>query len=505
MVMDVPLLRRQAFEALQNGNVERAVDCLVHALRLQPGDTALYQELAECHWAAYGFSRALETCAHALEAGCDPAAIGTFAAKKLFGIGRFHESARWLERAVAGSPGNPVLLTLLGEVYERGNQLTEAEHCANRALALAPSQVKTVRLLAHIERRHGRFDDARRRLTGQLERFPGPEDWRLRYELAAVLDRLGDYDAAMSELLAAKKQLQPQAAAALAEAAAIRERQLELARLLRREDYDAWLRTGLRSPMVPIAFLCGHPRSGTTLLEQILDAHDGVIGTDESGVLSREFIGPILRQPPSAADSAAELRRFGPDEVEQGRDAYLRFTEAQLGESIGRRLLVEKEPTLTPDLPLPLRLFPEGKIIFPLRDPRDVCVSYFFTLVPLGASSAASIDLRSTCEACAHSLVLWTHWKTTLPFPCLESRYETLVRQPEAETRRVLNFLELPWNEKLLSFHEQSRSKQIRTPTYADAAQPLYQRAIGRWKNYEKHLAPHLDILLPHLRAFGYE
>jgi hypothetical protein len=239
-------------------------------------------------------------------------------------------------------------------------------------------------------------------------------------------------------------------------------------------------------------------------LEQILGAHDNIVTSDETAVLAREFIEPMIRQPADAADCVTELRNLGADQISDGRAAYLRFTEAHLGEAIGSRLIVDKDPSLTPDLPLPLRMFPEARVIFPLRDPRDVCVSYFFTLIPLAPASAAALDLKSTCEFCAHSLRLWDHWKKTLPYPLMELRYEDLVTGPEVEARRLFRFLGVPWSEQALAFHEKARSRGIRTPTYADASQPIYQRAVGRWKNYERHVKPHLGVLEPYLRSFGY-
>jgi Flp pilus assembly protein TadD len=504
--MNVAQFRQQAIEALQGGEVQRAIEHLREASRLQPDNVDLYHELAECHWAAYEFDKALNSYEDAHRVATSPINTCTLAAKKLFGLARFRESTAWMEGAVAFAPQDAVLLTMLGEVYERANQLSEAEHCANKALSLAPQNVKAVRLAAHIERRRGQFEDARERLHSHLMHNRGPDDWRLRYELAAILDRMGEYDSAIQKLFEAKEQLRPQAIPCLAQARAIRHRQLEVAELLKRADFEAWHAakpTGTRA--VSIAFLCGHPRSGTTLLEQILDAHDGAISTDETGVLLREFIDPITRQPGSAAESVGELRDLDSNQIEEGRAAYLRFTGAHLGEAIGPRLLIDKDPSLTPDLPLPLRLFPEARVLFPLRDPRDVCISYFFTLIPLAATSAASLDLRSTCEFCAHSLELWSHWKKTLPFPLLETRYETLVAHPELETRRLMEFLDLPWTAQLLAFHERAGAKGIRTPTYADASQPIYQRAVGRWKNYEKYLAPHMEILRPYLHQFGYE
>jgi Flp pilus assembly protein TadD len=504
--MNVAQYRQGAVQALKEGDVQGAIERLRSAINLEPDNVDLHHELAECQWANYEFGEALKSYGDACRVASHIATTCSLAAKKLFSIARFHEAAQWLERAVTQAPQDVALLTRLGEVYDRCNKVPEAEQFANEALSVAPQNVRAVRLMAHIERRRGRFDDARRRLVAHLNDHPGPEDWRLRYELAAVLDRLGEFDAAMQELLTAKEQLRPQAVADLAQAQSIIQRQREVAQLLTRADFEGW-RASRPShwPQRSIAFLCGHPRSGTTLLEQIIAAHAGAVTTDETGVLIREFVEPILRQPASAAESIAGLRAFDADQIAAGRAAYLRFTEAHVGEAIGQRWLVDKDPSLTPDLPLPLRLFPEGRVIFPLRDPRDVCISYFLTLIPLAASSAAALDLGSTCESCAHSLELWTHWKNTLPVPLLVTRYVALVSDVERETRRVLEFLGLPWNENFLTFHERSRTRGIRTPTYADVAEPIYERAVGRWKNYEKYLAPHLDVLRPHLRAFGYE
>ena len=494
--------RAKALEALQNHNIPAAIRQLHKAASLQPNNPELWHELAECYWATYEFDKALETYetsfAHA-------ASVRTchLAAKKLFTIARFDASARWLNRALALAPDDPELLIMLGEIHDRSNNLVAAQEHASRALSRAPLSVKAVRLTAHLDRRLGRLDEARARLQNHLAKSPGPEDWRLHYELAAVLDKMADYANAMQHLFKAKDQLRPHAATFVHQAQAIRHRQTELGRLLQRSDFNNWQKQCSRTKHPPVVFLCGHPRSGTTLLEQILDSHDQVVTTDETGVLMKEFVEPIIRQPATAESSLAELRSFTPAELKRGRSAYLRFTEAHLGEPVHSRLLVEKDPSLTPDLPIALRLFPQASVIFPLRDPRDVCISYFFTLIPLAVTSAASLDLQITAESCAHSLAMWEQWKSNLPMPLYESRYETLVNDPDAESRKLLEFLQLPWAAKLLSFH--SRSKAIRTPTYADLAQPIHQKAVGRWRNYEKFLRPHLSLLDPHLRNFGYE
>jgi tetratricopeptide (TPR) repeat protein len=504
--MNPAQLRDQAHAALRQGDITLAKARFHDAVQASAGNARLLRELGGSLWALYDFTAALDAYRCAAQAEPQSTESHLLAAQKLFSIARFRECAAWLEQARALNPHDATLLTMLGEVYDRNNRLDDAERCALEALTIAPRKIETVRLMAHLERRRGQLDHARVRLTQHLRQCPSLEDWRLRYELAAVLDRLGEYDAAMAELFAAKAQLEPQARPQIGVAHAIRHRQREVAELLDAADWTAWqARPASLHPLARIAFLCGHPRSGTTLFEQILDAHPDIVTTDETGILAREFIEPIIRQPLAARAGVDELRSFDAEQLAAGRETYFQFTQEHLGASIGGRLLIEKDPGLTPDLPLPLRLFPEARVIFPLRDPRDVCVSYFFTLLPLNPASVAAIDLKSTIECCAHSLRLWLHWRETIPQPWLELRYEALVARPEPEMRRILGFLDVPWDQRLLRFHERATEKGVRTPTYADVIQPLYQRAVGRWRNYERYLAPHLDLLRPWLRAFGYE
>ncbi len=494
-----------ALRAWQAGDVGGAVTHLRDAVRLAPEDVMLKVSLAEYLWASYEFEEALRTYEQSTEADTNSPLLCVQMAQRLFSLGRFEPAAAWLEKASQRAPSDAAVKTMLGEICERCDRLDDAERHARGALALDAESVRAFRLLAHVQRRRGELPSARELLAQRLRRTPGPEDWRLRHELAVVLDRLGEFDAAVRELMLAKEQLRLIATPFLEEARALRIRQLEVAEHLKASDLAAWFGEGvpLANP-IRLAILCGHPRSGTTLLEQILAAHPEVISTDETGVWQREFLDPVIRQARSAADAVRELNEFEAKQLAAGRETYLRFTEAHLGQSIKGRVLIEKDPSLTPDLPLPLRLFPETKVLFPVRDPRDICISYFFTIIPLNRISAHALDLASTCEFYAHSFRLWRHWREMLPCAKLETRYEQLVADPPGELRRVLSFLGLGWDERVLRFHERSFNKGVRTPTYADVAQPIYARSIGRWKNYRKHLEPWLGILQPCIEAFGY-
>ena len=91
-----------------------------------------------------------------------------------------------------------------------------------------------------------------------------------------------------------------------------------------------------------------------------------------------------------------------------------------------------------------------------------------------------------------------------MPAPCLEVRYEDVVDDLESVAHKALEFLGIVWDDEVLHFHEHARQKMVLSPTYADVTQPVYKRARGRWRNYQKYLEPHLRKLEPLVKAFGY-
>jgi hypothetical protein len=350
------------------------------------------------------------------------------------------------------------------------------------------------------------LEGARGRLTQQLRRHPSSSDWGLRYELAAVCDRLGRHDEAWTALCQAKAQLAEQTAPHLRDSYFIRRRQWELARSVTAADLRRWKSAGAAlSPPRRIAFLTGFPRSGTTLLEQIITAHSDAIETDESGILSGQFIAPIVWKAEDAMTAIVELRSFDAEQLQAGRDTFLELTENYLDQPVGSRLLVEKNPLLTADLALPLRLFPEASLLVALRDPRDVVLSYLFTMIPLNWSSAPATNVVEACRFYADTMRHWLFWRSRLEWPVCETRYEDVIADPHVETQRVAEFLGLPWDPEMVDEHRRSERKAVRTPTYVDVTKPLYTRSIGRWRNYRKYLEPGLEVLSPFVTAFGYD
>ena len=145
------------------------------------------------------------------------------------------------------------------------------------------------------------------------------------------------------------------------------------------------------------------------------------------------------------------------------------------------------------------------KLLIALRDPRDVVLSCFMQALPLNTNSVWYLSLDRAAARYEADLGAWLRLRELLPSPWLEVRYEDTVRQLEREARRALEFLGLPWDDAVLGYRDRMTTKAVASPTYEAVAQPLYTRAIGRWKNYEKHFGPALARLAPLAKAFGYE
>jgi hypothetical protein len=359
---------------------------------------------------------------------------------------------------------------------------------------------------ARLDRQAGRLEEAERRLRTIPPNSKQVVLIHTYYELGQVLDRQGRYDEAMAAFLSAKKLLRPDAQRWLPELkkhrAVIREQQIWFST----ETLQRWRDIGDQlQPRRRIAFLGGHPRSGTTLLEQVLDSHPGIIAAGETQVFANEALAPLKVLPPKEPPNLTALESLSRRMLQTTLANYFQFMEKVLGAPIGDRLLIDKNPALMALLPAFVRIFPEVKILVPLRDPRDVVLSCFMqTYLPVTLGSVAYQSLEETVDG--YNLIMggWKSAAAILPNPWLEVRYEEMVDDLPAAAKRVVDFLGLPWDARVLEFYQHAQQKHIHSPTYADVTRPIFKRAVGRWRNYQKYLEPHLPKLEPIIRALGY-
>jgi hypothetical protein len=321
--------------------------------------------------------------------------------------------------------------------------------------------------------------------------------------LGVVLDQLGQYEEAWRWLVEAKTRVRTITNTALLESSydEADRRRRELIAGLTPEMIRRWRQEALPSgENHRFAFLGGHPRSGTTLLEQILDANPDVLAFDEPAAFQQEVEQRIQL-------SSSPARQL--DQLPSARRAEMRrrYEKSLFREITGlrsARVLLDKNPSPTMALGLWLRVFPDLKVIIALRDPRDVVVSCFFLNLLLNATNVNFLSLDRTVKHYADLMDVWLRLRELGGFDWLESRYEDVVSGVEQEGRKATEFLGLTWHPAQASYHETARRKVLYAPTYHDVTQPVYQRAVGRWQRYAQALAPVRERLAPYCRAFGY-
>jgi tetratricopeptide (TPR) repeat protein len=233
-------------------------------------------------------------------------------------------------------------------------------------------------------------------------------------------------------------------------------------------------------------FICGMPRSGTTLVESIIAAHPEVMPGGEM-----RYIHDRLRQKlryktepetgPWIAQAADEILR----EIAEGWNAALQHAAA------GHSRVTDKMPSNFCILGLIQVCLPNARIVHVRRDPRDTSFSCFAT--PFSEELWYSFDLGDIGHHYLSYLSLIDHWRKVLgPEKIIEVEYEQMAREPERATRELLAALDLEWDPRCLDFHKASR--KVSTASVYQVRQPVYTQSIGRWRHFEKHLTPLLEI-----------
>jgi hypothetical protein len=231
----------------------------------------------------------------------------------------------------------------------------------------------------------------------------------------------------------------------------------------------------------------GMPRSGTTLVEQILASHPQVYGAGELNVIG-DAVQSIDRLSGNKIHYPSNLDGLESELLDDIANCYLEKLKALDAEAMR---VTDKHPINFLHLGLIALAFPDAHVIHCTRDPRDTCLSIYFQAFSPANSYASNLEHTGFYYRLYEKLM--RHFKEVLSISVLDVTYEDLVINQEQVSRKLIDFVGLDWHERCLAFHQTSR--YVATPSYDQVREKMYTSSIGRWRRYEKYLAPLLKAL----------
>ena len=240
-------------------------------------------------------------------------------------------------------------------------------------------------------------------------------------------------------------------------------------------------------------FIVGLPRSGSTLIEQILASHSQVDGTRELSDIG-QIARMIDRQAPGGAGYPEALPGMGADDLRQLGGIYLDATQQFRS---GKLFFTDKMPNNFPNIGLLHLILPNAKVINARRHPLDSCMGSYKQLFFKG--QAFTYDLVELGEYYLQYQRMMDHWHSVLPGKILDIHYEDMVNDQETQTRKLLEYCGLPWEDGCLTFYETERA--VNTASSEQVRQPIYTGSLNSWRRFESHLGPLIEVLEPLLLA----
>ena len=413
-----------------------------------------------------------------------------------------HESARKsFARAIETNPQHGEALAKYAHFLEAAHDLDEARHFAERALAVQPGNAVAHLTMAEIDARTGNHADTISRLQQYLQsQPPAAENAVLMWgRLGKSLEQIECYDDAFAAFSKANDIHKVHYADMIAREQSPRspENLTRLKAFFESQTNQEWPASDNLSGDDPV-FLVGFPRSGTTLLDQILSSHPDITVLEEKENLIDAWTDFIL-----TPGGIERLPGLSPDIINHYRDAYWRRVHSHTNTPSG--LIVDKLPLDIALLGFIHRFFPRAKFIFALRDPRDAVFSCFQQTFAMNAAMYQFLSLETSASYYDQVMSLGRLGRQRFALALQEVRYENIIEDLKGEIEPLLTFLGMEWNDQLLRYHELAQKRIIRTPSAKQVIQKPYTSSIGKWRHYEKQMQPVLPILNKWAAQFDYD
>jgi Flp pilus assembly protein TadD len=478
--------RGEAF--LQRGQFQSALACFREAVTLAPQEAAYHVGLAG---AAEGSGLEALVEHHGAEAtrlAPDDARAHFLLGRTYYRNGKFSRGVEHSGRAVEVAPDRVDYVVLHGSLLLAAGRAREAAEALEPLLASGTTDRWVANLYARVApsiKQEARALEVVKRalLASNLSADPSGKPL-LHFAAATLLDRLGRHDEAFEQARLGNETVRTTASRHDPDAhSAWVSRKIKY---FTRERVESLPRATHDSDR-PV-FILGMPRSGTTLVEQILACHPSVYPGGEM-----QSLRLVAKQSADADWAAGESYPEYFDDLSLGHANRLAAKYLADIDALGRdaRFVTDKQPLNFLILDMVELLFPRSRVIHCVRGPLDTCLSCYMTNFEL--HNPFKYDLGDLGRYYHDYARLMEHWKSVLTVPVLDVRYEDLVLDTRGQVRRMLEFLGLPWDDRCLRYYENERP--VHTASVDQVRKPIYTASIGRWKHYEKHLRPLIDAL----------
>ncbi|MCB1866676.1 MAG: sulfotransferase [Chromatiales bacterium] len=487
----------RAFEALeQSRNAEAAYRS---AIGLAPNLAQARVNLAVGLMDRHQYREAADQLIEAVRANpaLEPAHFNL--GRALFYLQRLEPALAAFDAALDLAPRHADTLAMKATVLEHLNRPDMARLAAEQALEIEPSNAQATLTLARcLKRSEDGLEPAADLLSTWVDLHPDETDataGSIRLELATILDRLGDEQNAWAMASAGNTMIADVTKVRTTEYA---EHLAAYARAFPPERLSDWPQPDSSETANEPVFIVGFPRSGTTLLDNLLRGHPGLTVLEETDLVATLEQRLRLR----AGQFPVNVLELDRTELATLRELWFERAREHARGPIAR--VVDKLPLNLVAVPLIARVFPHARFVLVLRHPFDAVLSGFFQDFEPIPAMAYFFGIEAAAQLYETVFTLWERYRAHLPLAIHEIRYESLVSDPEATMRELIGYLGLDWDARILE-HEQHSGRGINTPSYHQVAQPIYDRAVERWRRYREQIpAAVLEQLRPFATQFGY-